>query len=125
MVFFKQKTAYARRIRYWGSDVCSSDLPCLLFDHRHVSRSLLVVPHAGSIGVAPTLPLPIPHSSPSGLTRGSRAGDEAVALDARVQPEIGRASCRESVCRYVLISVVAVSFKKKNYLLVSNFTIYI
>src|SRR3546814_20298230 len=99
------------RISDWSSDVCSSDL----------------VPHAGSIGVAPTLPLPIPHSSPSGLTRGSRAGDEAVALDARVKPElsrlrysmhltasgdsgcqargpcaeIGRASCRERVCQYV------------------------
>src|SRR3546814_13739911 len=28
--------------------------------------------------------------------------------------EIGRASCRERVCLYVLISVVAVSVKKKN-----------
>src|SRR3546814_11575312 len=27
--------------------------------------------------------------------------------------EIGRASCRERVCQYVYISVVAVSFKKK------------
>src|SRR3546814_14675764 len=27
--------------------------------------------------------------------------------------EIGRASCRESVCQYVVISVVAGSFKKK------------
>src|SRR3546814_13927779 len=29
-------------------------------------------------------------------------------------PEIGRASCRERVCQYVYISVVAVSLKKKN-----------
>src|SRR3546814_17762459 len=28
--------------------------------------------------------------------------------------EIGRASCRERVCQYVWISVVAVSLKKKN-----------
>src|SRR3546814_16180059 len=28
--------------------------------------------------------------------------------------EIGRASCRERVCQYVSILVVAVSFKKKN-----------
>src|SRR3546814_6659025 len=28
-------------------------------------------------------------------------------------PKIGRASCRESVCKYVSISVVAVSLKKK------------
>src|SRR3546814_11125723 len=30
-----------------------------------------------------------------------------------LQMEIGRASCRERVCQYVSISVVAVSFKKK------------
>src|SRR3546814_11555703 len=29
------------------------------------------------------------------------------------ETEIGRASCRERVCQYVLISVVAVSLKKK------------
>src|SRR3546814_15907307 len=29
--------------------------------------------------------------------------------------EIGRTSCRERVCQYVLISVCAVSIKKKNY----------
>src|SRR3546814_18794418 len=29
------------------------------------------------------------------------------------RPEIGRASCRERVCQYVLISGVAVSIKKK------------
>src|SRR3546814_20766842 len=32
---------------------------------------------------------------------------------ALVGPEIGRASCRERVCQYVSISVVAVSLKKK------------
>src|SRR3546814_18828129 len=36
--------------------------------------------------------------------------------DARIDPrlEIGRASCRDRVCQYVWISVVAVSLKKKN-----------
>src|SRR3546814_5220940 len=29
-VFFKQKTAYELRIRDWSSDVCSSDLVCLM-----------------------------------------------------------------------------------------------
>src|SRR3546814_11410691 len=29
-------------------------------------------------------------------------------------PQIGRASCRERVCQYVSISLVAVSLKKKN-----------
>src|SRR3546814_19647363 len=31
----------------------------------------------------------------------------------RSRPKIGRASCRERVCQYVLISVVTVSLKKK------------
>src|SRR3546814_12688673 len=37
--------------------------------------------------------------------------DEAESEDAKAQ--IGRAACRERVCQYVEISVVAVSFKKK------------
>src|SRR3546814_12951376 len=32
----------------------------------------------------------------------------------RLRRKIGRASCRERVCQYVSISVVAVSLKKKN-----------
>src|SRR3546814_2871585 len=28
--FFKQKTAYEMRISDWSSDVCSSDLPCMV-----------------------------------------------------------------------------------------------
>src|SRR3546814_14564924 len=32
----------------------------------------------------------------------------------KVEGQIGRASCRERVCQYVCISVVAVSLKKKN-----------
>src|SRR3546814_14707160 len=39
-----------------------------------------------------------------------RRQDPAPAQDHR---QIGRASCRESVCQYVLSSVVAVSLKKK------------
>src|SRR3546814_12683681 len=35
-------------------------------------------------------------------------------LHRAAQAEIGRASCRERVCQYVLISVVAVSLKKKS-----------
>src|SRR3546814_4248477 len=91
--FFKQKTAYEVRISDWSSDVCSSDLR---------ERSCR-------------------HPRPP--SRGSRASDGAVALDARVKPEhdgfkcckgwaitsfvtlgafeIGRASCRERVCQYV------------------------
>src|SRR3546814_4202284 len=31
--FFKQKTAYEMRISDWSSDVCSSDLPCVIDGH--------------------------------------------------------------------------------------------
>src|SRR3546814_13816145 len=44
------------------------------------------------------------------------AGFRTIATDLIADPahrEIGRASCRERVCQYVLISVVAVSLKKK------------
>src|SRR3546814_3875185 len=34
VVFFKQKTAYEMRISDWSSDVCSSDLRCLLAGSR-------------------------------------------------------------------------------------------
>src|SRR3546814_18207477 len=36
-----------------------------------------------------------------------------LGLQAALRVEIGRASCRERVCQYVSISVVAVSLKKK------------
>src|SRR3546814_17142626 len=44
----------------------------------------------------------------------------------KVSEKIGRASCRERVCQYVLISVVAVSLKKKQnqhqlvYIIITN-----
>src|SRR3546814_17990268 len=47
---------------------------------------------------------------------GRSALGHAVYFDAPARParqQIGRASCRERVCQYVSISVVAVSFKKK------------
>src|SRR3546814_20343269 len=46
----------------------------------------------------------------AGADHHARADLAALANDR----EIGRASCRERVCQYVSISVVAVSLKKKN-----------
>src|SRR3546814_2737652 len=39
--FFKQKTAYGRRISDWSSDVCSSDLMGPLANPAHVTRQLI------------------------------------------------------------------------------------
>src|SRR3546814_21044591 len=47
------------------------------------------------------------------VSRTSAMGTMASTL-AHELNQIGRASCRERVCQYVSISVVAVSLKKKN-----------
>src|SRR3546814_20246040 len=90
------------RISDWSSDVCSSDLVDIVADR------LADDPHAAGI------------LAPAALVDGDHGlqGREAVVP---VQPrrflqlvaEIGRASCRESVCQYVSITVVAAALKKK------------
>src|SRR3546814_8366901 len=39
VIFFKQKTAYERRISDWSTDVCSSDLALQLFGAAGYSRN--------------------------------------------------------------------------------------
>src|SRR3546814_16012754 len=94
LVVFKQKTGYEMRISEWSSDVCSSDraqgltlfsLNYLLF---YVATGYVT---SGLVAVA--------FSTITIMNIGNG--------------EIGRASCRERVCQYVSISVVAVSFQKK------------
>src|SRR3546814_14203286 len=110
--FLKQKTAYEMRISDWSSDVCSSDLPELrdhLRRHRRRSRPRRHLggalahdqhPHDRSGGAGVALP-----GAPGGVSHPPRLG----------RRPIGRASCRERVCQYVSISVVAVSLKKKKH----------
>src|SRR3546814_18262631 len=112
------------RISDWSSDVCSSDLmtattrlalPYLVpgqaqkettHNEALIRLDLAVKASALSIGlnISPQTPEPgqcwIVGTSPTGIL--GREG------------EIGRASCRERVCQYVSISVVAVSLKKQN-----------
>src|SRR3546814_8325730 len=81
VVSFKLKTAYETRISDWSSDVCSSDLPARL--------------EPGDC-LAETGP----------FLRGIRRAVAGVAAppvleEAIDRPPIGRASCRERVCRYV------------------------
>src|SRR3546814_18119501 len=89
------------RISDWSSDVCSSDLPkdsidpfvpiifCTAF------TDMELIERARDTGVTEIMTKPI----------------TVKAIEDR---EFGRASCRESVCQYVSISVVAVSLKKKS-----------
>src|SRR3546814_15234204 len=89
VVCFKQKTAYEMRISDWSSDVCSSDLlPAGLSRPAILAHVLIDYRQVGLAG-------------------------EAVVITVVPAGEIGRASCRERVCQYVSISVVAVSLKKK------------
>src|SRR3546814_15882940 len=104
--FFKQKTAYEMRISDWSSDVCSSDLHplALLLVPRFRVESRWVAPQHSRQGEFPRLY----------GRKGRRAAADPLRSVAEAGVEIGRASCRERVCQYVSISVVAGALKKKN-----------
>src|SRR3546814_18147242 len=97
------------RISDWSSDVCSSDLIDLV-ELGFVTAAAVII---GDIPIpAFSTNRQIPAQSgddPENVEIGpaGRAIGDVVHV-----PEIGRASCRESGCPCVLISVVAVSFKK-------------
>src|SRR3546814_15029666 len=83
------------RISDWSSDVCSSDLQSDDGDHEAEARD-------AERQVAFGVPV-----------RRDVRRDAVVDEGDDAPGEIGRASCRERVCPYVSISVVAVSLKKK------------
>src|SRR3546814_4525834 len=86
--FFKQKTAYEMRISDWSSDVCSSDLSEDLqmgeiFKHPRFQN--FVQQHHTDFNLYSAYPTPFFHTNfPTNVSTDS---------------EIGRASCRERVCR--------------------------
>src|SRR3546814_12543803 len=132
VIFIKQKTAYEMRISEWSSDVCSSDL---LYRHLAQRGFYEFVDHPQPLGCRPIIGRPwktrfrtlrILKGAPrfgedNAEVLGKLAGVDAARygqLHAQgivaEAPKIGRASCRERVCQYVSISVVAVSLKKQN-----------
>src|SRR3546814_16421702 len=90
--FFKQKTAYDVRISDWSSDVCSSDL-CF----RRITSCATAGP--GGCWCVNWALCTATTSAPTACTRMSG--------------QIGRASCRERVCKYVYISVGGGTLQKK------------
>src|SRR3546814_3625713 len=95
--FFKQKTAYEMRISDWSSDVCSSDLfqrniqagtSRLGLEENALTTSEDVLQRVRELSLQGINPV---------LNDGARA-DIARELQER---QIGRASCRERVCKYV------------------------
>src|SRR3546814_16843211 len=107
--FFKQKTAYEMRISDWSSDVCSSDLS------PPVGVDLLRQLHSvGRVHRPERADRHRPELDGGGARAGAAAGDPRPAPGPAASVQIGRASCRERVCQYVSISVVAVSLQKKH-----------
>src|SRR3546814_5768531 len=97
--FFKQKTAYERRISDWSSDVCSSDLPAASNSATEQSlRSLMLVENDARTRVL-FMSSVIDNrrlqntSMPMGSARTGSAAESVM--------KIGRASCSERVCTYV------------------------
>src|SRR3546814_19919567 len=98
------------RISDWSSDVCSSDLEALT--PPAVSSLEASGAGHGEANTAVTKFQNLLHSASVNLVkRFEILPDQAGAYIAWLK--IGRASCRERVCKYVSLSVVAVSLKKK------------
>src|SRR3546814_12968322 len=112
--FFKQKTAYEMRISDWSSDVCSSDL-IALGGWTSANYAALACANDFPKCVGQWWP---PHDFREGfvLWRGIGVDYEGGILDGASRiaiqmahrmmavvafAEIGRASCRERVCKYV------------------------
>src|SRR3546814_4556456 len=92
--FFKQKTAYEMRISDWSSDVCSSDLSMDAASHENRKAIVAEIDELAK------------DYEKRGMTVTFLAPDqpEYAQWKEETQPlleEIGRASCRERVCRYV------------------------
>src|SRR3546814_8672169 len=94
-LFFKQKTAYEMRISDWSSDVCSSDLFGTLAANvatlGPVSQEVLDAFELGAKNRFFDRRLSVNTALFYYQYEGKQAG----------LSEIGRASCRERVCKYV------------------------
>src|SRR3546814_12659457 len=113
--FFKQKTAYEMRISDWSSDVCSSDLN-LLDRYRQLDVVESTDDFLGCDAQFHSRQRRADAAMDPGAERQVIAGIAASEIQrTRTAEEIGSASCRERVCQYVEISVVAVSLKKKKH----------
>src|SRR3546814_18855456 len=100
------------RISDWSSDVCSSDLehPSDGGGARSSRGDRARVDDDGAhVAVGPRADLEDQQCSRDGYRHDHLLGE----VEAPRCLQIGRASCRERVCQYVSISVVAGSLKKK------------
>src|SRR3546814_1035400 len=92
LFFVKQKTAYELRISDWSSDVCSSDLV------RHQRAAVF-----GDLDVGGAAACGLAILAEKLVEKGDRQGALGLAIGAELHEHhaIGRASCRERVCKDV------------------------
>src|SRR3546814_11364426 len=123
--------AYEMRISAWSSDVCSSDLspPNLRKYTARLSRSNTCISAPSKMSgvvvykmalsndcvwlVRQGFPEKVQCRPPAPTQRSEVLGMSMMPSTGLPWCKIGRASCRERVCQYVYLSVVAVSLKKK------------
>src|SRR3546814_3583095 len=91
VLFFKQKTAYEMRISDWSSDVCSS----ALVDFGRFGKTQI------QLGRGQPQHLDQQAQDFMLLVGIAFARRQAYACQHSHPVQIGRASCRESVCQYV------------------------
>src|SRR3546814_13690250 len=99
------------RISDWSSDVCSSDLAD---PPGHVLRNIGGVPGEGIGAVGDDAAVRQVRKADAERHRRPTVdrGEQHQCDTPGDQQQIGRASCRERVCKYVYISVVAVALNK-------------
>src|SRR3546814_12723801 len=93
------------RISDWSSDVCSSDLAAATPTHNARDGGWGAVRRSHSQHA---------QAAPAASRATNHQGLPGASAAARTASKIGRASGRERGLTYVLMSVVAVAYKKKN-----------
>src|SRR3546814_15258896 len=114
LFFFKQKTAYEMRISDGSSDVCSSDLSTGSTTPGRAAQigPLAALRRRGGLS-ASMAGMPTTSTDFGFWKEGALLSSSAAASPRRMQ--LGSAACRERVCQYVSISVVACSLKQTNH----------
>src|SRR3546814_1162406 len=102
LFFFKQKTAYEMRISDWSSDVCSSDLN-LMEGYEQIVRAFPRPEYQVSIVHGKMKPADKDFEMQRFLKGETQimVATTVIEVGVDVPNEIGRASCRDSVCQYV------------------------
>src|SRR3546814_16653547 len=99
------------RISDWSSDVCSSDLPTPMPESAPPAGEATAQPEASGTPATSAQVAQIVNS-------------EFASYDAdKSNDQIGRASCRERVCQYVSISLVAGSLKTNTHNTIVTLTV--